>query len=48
MTTLIDEPQNTFKLDMQKVSRDFFIFSTWFGNIFINTKDFNIKSEEMK
>ena len=48
MTTLIDEPQNPLKIDFQKISRDLFMFSIWFGNIFINIKDFNIKSEIIK
>ena len=36
MTTLVNEPQNIFKLDFRKISRDLFVLSIWFGNIFIN------------
>ena len=48
MTTLVDKPKNLLNIDFERISRDIFMCSVWFGNIFINTKDITPKWEAGK
>ncbi len=48
MTTLVDKPKNLLNVDFKRISRDMFMFSVWFGNIFINPKDIIPKEESRR
>jgi len=45
MAPKLDNHESFFSFNLMEIAKGFFIFSSWFGNVFINIKDLTTKME---
>ena len=45
MTATLEKHDTFFSLDLQELGKDFFLWASWFGNVFINPRDLWQKPE---